>query len=41
VEEVSATFQEQYSSTMIVNDAAGQLQKMAEQLSNAANKFKI
>jgi methyl-accepting chemotaxis protein len=39
-EEVSATFQQQYASTMVVNDAAGQLQKMAEQLSTTANKFR-
>lgn len=41
VEEVSATFQEQYGSTMMVNDAAGQLRKMAEQLAMAANRFNI
>jgi methyl-accepting chemotaxis protein len=41
VEEVSATFEQQYSSTMIVNNAAAKLQKMAEQLSLSANKFSI
>ncbi|HBF35998.1 MAG TPA: hypothetical protein DDW50_01605 [Firmicutes bacterium] len=41
VEEVSATFEQQYTSTMIVNDAAGTLQKMAEQLSLSASKFNI
>ena len=41
VEEVSATFEQQYASTMIVNNAAGQLQKMAEQLTLSANKFHI
>ncbi|HBE80902.1 MAG TPA: hypothetical protein DDW65_24410 [Firmicutes bacterium] len=40
-EEVSATFQQQYASTMVINDAAAKLQHMAEQLSNAAQKFKI
>ena len=40
-EEVSATFEQQYASSMIVNEAASQLQKMAEQLTLSANKFHI
>ncbi len=41
VEEVSATFEEQYASTMIVAEAAKNLLEMAEQLSEAAGKFKV
>lgn len=41
VEEVSASFQEQYASTMVVTEAARQLQTTAEKLSTSAEKFKI
>ncbi|MGE5582051.1 MAG: methyl-accepting chemotaxis protein [Bacillota bacterium] len=41
VEEVSATFQEQYASTMVVTEAARQLQALAIQLSASAEKFKV
>lgn len=40
VEEVSASFEQQYASTRVVNEAARQLQTMAEQLATTAEKFK-
>lgn len=40
-EEVSATFQEQFSSMLVVRDAARQLRVLAQELSNAASGFKI
>lgn len=41
VEEVSATFEEQYALTRVVSDAARQLQIMAEQMKAASSKFII
>lgn len=41
VEEVSATFEEQYASTMVITEAARQLQAMAEQMTIVSNKFKL
>ncbi|HEX2954394.1 MAG TPA: methyl-accepting chemotaxis protein [Bacillota bacterium] len=40
-EEVSATFEEQYSSMMVVADAARQLRELAQQLWSAAERFVI
>jgi methyl-accepting chemotaxis protein len=41
VKEVSATFLEQYSSRMVVTEAARDLHSLAEQLSAAADKFRL
>lgn len=41
VEQVSATFQEQYASTVVVTDAARNLQSLAAKLASSADNFKI